>query len=47
MRSLNVESNKNGTKELIKQKQNQKILPPNVWLPKGEDGEGCKLGGWD
>ena len=32
-----MESNKkNDVKEIIKQKQTQKILKPNSWLPKGK-----------
>ena len=39
---------KNDTKELTKQKQTQKILKLNLWLPKGKHGRGWhKEGGTD
>ena len=41
-----MESNKNYTKELIKQKQTQ-ILKQNLWLPKEKHGGRDKLEGWN
>ena len=38
-----MESNRNDTIELTKQKQTP-ILKPNLCLPKGKGGEGDKLG---
>ena len=41
-----MESNKNDTKELIKQ-TDSKISKPNLGLPKGKCGESDKLWEWD